>query len=248
MLVGPLTPDTRGSSEVNKQRIQLTRALVVVAALGMAGAACSTEKIGQSIAENAIENACENEGTECNVDLDGDSIQFETEDGTMTIDENGNAQIVGADGQVVNVDADDNGDMTVTDASGSVVVEQDGDTMTISGEDGDATFSSGGDLPAEFPSDIELPEGSTVSGSSVMGDPASGGMVIVTVTVPGDLESVSEAAVAGIAAAGYTETARTQTAEGGYYAFERDAMVVNLITALDGTAGTVALSYSVGGA
>ncbi len=222
------------------------RAALLVLALGSAGAACSAEKIGQSIAENAIENACEDEGTNCNVDLDGDSIKFETDEGTMTVDEDGNAVIVDADGNVVNVQGGPDGDMTVTDGNGSVLVEQDGDTMTISGDDGDATITTSGDVPAEFPAAIELPGNATVAGSTVFGDPATaGGMVMLNLIVPGSLGDVAAAAAAGVTAGGYTQVSKTETPDGHFYVYEGNGQSLSLAVAADSASGGQMVAYSV---
>src|SRR5688500_14260941 len=100
------------------QQIKRYGAVLAVLAAGLTTAGCA-QKLGEGIAERAIEDACEDEGTECNIDIDGDSVQFESEDGSMTVDEDGNAVIVGPDGSVVEVNADGDGDLSVTDGDGS---------------------------------------------------------------------------------------------------------------------------------
>lgn len=229
------------------QRNNTVRVAMAVVALGLAGAGCA-DKIGESIAERAIENACREEGQSCNVDIDGDSVVLQTEDGTMSVDEHGNAVIVGADGKTVNVNADDDGNMTVTDESGSVVVQQDGDTLTMTNEDGDAVFSSNGDVPAEFPANIAIPAGATVSGSSVVGDLASpGGFVMLYLSVPGELAAVTGEAATGLEAAGYTATSKTDTPDGSMYTYSGNGQVVTLTTNPDAEAGAVVLAYTVAG-
>lgn len=227
------------------QRSNTVRVAVAVVALGLAGVGCA-DKIGESIAERAIENACEQEGEECNVDINGDSVEFQTEDGSMTVDEDGNAVIVGPDGQTVNVDADSNGDMTVTDENGSVVVEQDGDDMTITGADGETTFSSSGEVPAEFPPGIVLPEGAAVSGSSVVGDlSTAGGMVMLYLTVPGELGDVAGAVTSGVAAGGYTEQSKTETPEGSFYVYSGNGQALSVTVTSDDASGGIVVAYTV---
>jgi hypothetical protein len=154
--------------------------------------------------------------------------------------------IVGPDGSVVELNADADGEVTMTDSEGSVVMEQDGDSMTISGEDGDASYSVGGDVPAEFPSSIELPDGATVASSSVIGDPSTaGGGVLLSLVVPGDIGDVAAAAAAGVAAGGYSEISKTETAEAHFYLYEGNGQSVTLSVSPDGSGGQVVV-YSIG--
>ena len=227
------------------QRSNTVRVGLAIVALGLTGAGCA-EKIGEGIAERAIENACREDGQECNVDIDGDSVQLQTEDGAMSVDENGNAVIVGADGQTINVNGDDDGNMTITDGAGSVVVQQNGDSVTMTGEDGDAVFSSAGEVPAAFPSAIAIPSGATVSGSSVVGDLTTpGGFVMLYLSVPGDLAAVTGEAAAGIEAAGYTAQSKTDTPNGSLYTYSGNGQVVTLSTNPDN--GNVVVAYTVAG-
>lgn len=228
------------------QRTNQARLAVAVLALGLAGGACSAEKIGEGIAERAIENACEEEGTQCEIDIEGDSVQLQTEDGTMTVDEDGNAVIVGPDGSVVQVEAGADGDLTVTGADGSVVASQDGDTLTIAGDEGDMTVTSGTEIPAEFPAAIALPDGATVSGSTVLGDPsAPGGMVMLNLVVPGALADVAAAAAAGVTAAGYSQISTTESADGHFTVFEGNGQSVSLAVAPDSASGGQMVTYSI---
>jgi hypothetical protein len=230
-------------------RMQQTKragAVVAVLAGGLVAAGCSAEKIGEGVAERMIEDACEDEGTECNIDIDGDSVQFETEDGSMTVDEDGNAVIVGPDGSVVEVNADADGEITMTDGDGSVVMQQDDESMTISGAEGDATYSVGGELPAEFPSSIELPDGATVASSTVIGDPsAPGGGVMISLLAPGDLADVAAAAAAGVEAGGYSQVSKTEVAEGHFYLYEGNGQSVTLSVSPDGAGSGQLVVYNV---
>lgn len=232
---------------MRNQRIRRAGAVVAVLAGGMALAGCA-DKLGEGIAERVIEDACADEGTECNIDIDGESVQFESEDGSMTVDADGNAVIVGPDGSVVEIAADGDGDVTMTDGDGSVVMQQDGESMTISGDDGDAAFNVGGDVPAEFPSSIALPEGATVASSTVIGDPtAPGGGVMLSLVVPGDLGDVAAAATAGVEAGGYSEISTTETGDGHFYLFEGNGQSVTLSVSPDGAgSGGQLVVYSIG--
>jgi hypothetical protein len=228
------------------QRTKRTGAVLALLAGGLAAAGCA-EKLGEGIAERAIEEACEDEGTECNIDIDGDSVEFQTEDGSMTVDEDGNAVIVGSDGSVVEVNADGDGDVTMTDGNGSVVMEQDGETMRITGDEGDATISSGGDVPAQFPAAIALPDGAVVVGSAVFGDPSTpGGLVTLNLTVPGTTADVAAVAAAGISSAGYTQASATELPDAHLYSFEGDGQTVTLTVTADAASGGQLVSYSVG--
>lgn len=229
------------------QRIKRSGAVVAVLAGGLALAGCA-DKIGEGVAERMIEEACEDEGVECNIDIDGESVQFQSEDGSMTVDDEGNAVIVGPDGSVVEMNSDGDGDLTMTDGDGAVVMQQDGDSMTISGDDGDAAYSVGGDVPAEFPSSITLPEGATVASSTVIGDPtAPGGGVMLSLVVPGDLGDVAAAATTGVEAGGYSEISKTETGDGHFYLYEGNGQSVTLSVSPDGAgSGGQLVVYSVG--
>ncbi|HWL43082.1 MAG TPA: hypothetical protein VNQ73_09070 [Ilumatobacter sp.] len=220
------------------------RVAVAVVALALATGACSPEKIGQSLAENAIEKACRDQGQSCDVDIDSGAMRIDTAEGSMTVDEDGNVVMVGADGQVVNIDNRGDGNLTVTDGDGATVVDQDGDTMTISGPDGSATFTTGSGVPAEFPSGIDLPAGAAVTASSVIPD-TGGTSVALTLTAPGDLAGVSASATEGVAAAGYTETMKTETADGNWYMYEGNGQVVALTTAPDPASGRITVAYMI---
>jgi hypothetical protein len=230
---------------MRNQRIRRAGAVVAVLAGGMALAGCA-DKLGEGIAERVIEDACADEGTECNIDIDGESVQFESEDGSMTVDADGNAVIVGPDGSVVEIAADGDGDVTMTDGDGSVVMQQDGESMTISGDDGDAAFNVGGDVPAEFPSSIALPEGATVASSTVIGDPsAPGGGVMISLLAPGDLADVAAAAAAGVEAGGYSQVSKTEVAEGHFYLYEGNGQSVTLSVSPDGAGSGQLVVYNV---
>ena len=232
---------------MRRQSINRVGAIVAVLAGGLTVAGCA-DKIGEGIAERVIEDACADEGTKCDIDIDGESVQFQTEDGSMTVDGDGNAVIVGPDGSVVEIAADGDGDLTMTDGDGSVVIDQDGDSMTISGDDGDATYSAGGDVPAEFPGSITLPAGATVAASTVIGDPGTpGGGVMLSLVVAGDLGDVAAAATAGVEAGGYSEISTTETGDGHFYLFEGDGQSVTLSVSPDGAgSGGQLVVYSIG--
>ena len=221
-------------------------ALLAVLALGGAGMACSAEKIGESLAERAIENACRDDGTSCNVDLSGDGVRIQTEEGTMTVDANGNAVIVGADGKVVNVQSGADGDMTVTEGDGAVVIQQDGDTTMITGDDGAATFTTGSEVPAVFPAAIKLPANATVAGSTVIGDPSSpDGVVMLNLLVPGGLADVAQAVTAGVSAAGYAAVSKTEAPESHYYLYEGNGQSVAAVVTSDTASGGQLVAYTV---
>jgi hypothetical protein len=134
------------------------RALVLAIAGVLALTAC-----GDS-AENGVEQLIESQGGgDVDLDLDGDGgISIQTEDGDMTMDENGNFVIT-----------DENGDVV----SGNVDV--DGDGVTVESEDGSFSSGSGSELPDTWPEAVPEPDGMEILSSSAMSDGDRDGFVVI---------------------------------------------------------------------
>jgi hypothetical protein len=126
--------------------IQITRSLAIGAGIALLAASCGGG------AESGIEKLIEQQGGgDVDLDLDGDGgFSIQTEEGGMTIDEDGNFVITGEDGEVI---------------TGS---EEDGE-FTVEGEDGSLTISSGEEMPSEWPSEIPQPDDFLIATSSVIG-------------------------------------------------------------------------------
>ena len=115
-------------------------------------------------AETGIEQLIESQGGgDVDLDLDTDGgISVQTEEGGMTMDEDGNFVIT-----------DENGDVV----SGNVDV--DGDGVTVESEDGTFSSGSGSELPDTWPGDVPEPGGLEIMSSSTMSDGDSEGFVVI---------------------------------------------------------------------
>lgn len=102
-----------------------------------------------------------------------------------------------------------------------VEVEKDGNQVVFKGKEGDLSVTSGEGtaLPKNFPADVPLPEDAKVE--SVM---EFGGTQIVTLSVPGTLESAIEDASERMVAQGWEQGMRAVTGgESGMLAYSKKA-------------------------
>ncbi len=127
----------------------LRRPLIALAATGFVLASTSCGNATESGIEELIESQGEGD---VDIDLDGggDGFSVQTEDGGMSIDEDGNFVITDADGSTVTGNAD------------SETVR-----FTAESEDGSFRIDASGEVPEEWPSDVPSPEGIEGASSTV---------------------------------------------------------------------------------
>lgn len=155
-----------------------------VAALAMLLAGCG--EIAENLVEEGVEQAIEaDSGEDVELDFNGDGgISIETEEGSMSIDEDGNFVIEGADGETVTGEANEDG-FTVTDEDGSSVIDIDEDNGQVTAETDEGSFTAGPGMPDDWPGSVPQPSGlDDVNGSSIDAD----GQILITVggTTSGD--------------------------------------------------------------
>jgi len=145
--------------------IRITRSLAFGAGIALVAASCGGST------ESGIEELIEQQGGgDVDLDLDGDGgFSIQTEEGGMTIDEDGNFVITGEDGEVITGNADDEGNFTVESEDGTITGSEEDGEFSVEGEDGSLTISSGEEMPSEWPSDIPQPDDFLIATSSVIG-------------------------------------------------------------------------------
>jgi hypothetical protein len=118
--------------------------------------------------ESGIEKLIEEQsGGDVDVDLDSDGgFSVQTEDGSMTIDENGNFVVTDENGETITGQAND-------DEGG----------FSVESEDGEFTTGATTELPDEWPQDVPEPDGLAISSATVIG-----GGEALSVTVSGTVE------------------------------------------------------------
>jgi len=102
---------------------------------------------------------------------------------------------------------------------GRGAADRDGSQVAVRGADDGLSMRAGESLPlpADFPADVYLPEGYTVN--SVMD---LRGVSVVSLSAPGELSSLLEAARAGMRARGWTQTLSAQhSVDAAMLAFEK---------------------------
>lgn len=165
------------------RRHTIRRPLIAVCA---AAGALSLTACGNAT-ETGLEKLIESEGGgDVDLDLDGDGgFSMQTEEGGMTIDEDGNFVVTDADGSVLTGSADaETGEFTI--------------------ESEDGSFSGGAttELPEEWPADIPEPDGLAITSATVIGSDTEQAINIAgTVDGDGFVESYASA----LESAGFNE-------------------------------------------
>lgn len=244
---------------MNTRHNQRTRrAITAIAALGLVtfGAACSGEDLAESMIERQVESET---GENFDIDLNGGNcVSMQTDEGSITCDENGNMviespdgsavvnmddagniQMTGDNGEEVNIATDADGNTVINSPEGSVVANIDADgTYEVTSEDGSYSATTGSELPAEFPSDIAIPAGFTITTSTVMGD-ASMKIVALTLTTTSSVQEAVAALSASLEAAGYTQNSSTDAGDSVFAAHSKGESEVVTTYSLDGDGATV---------
>lgn len=215
------------NTQNSQRRIGRVAATIAVLGLVALGTVCSGEDLAENIAERQIEQET---GEDVDIDLNGECVSIQTEEGSMTCDENGNMVIQSPDGSaVVNVD---DGSLQVSGADGediSINADADGN-IQASSEDGTYTASASSELPDEFPSDIAIPDGFTVESSAVMGD-ATMSLISLGLGTDASVEDAGAALAASLEAAGYERQSFVDQAGMLYVTYAKGEEMVTLTVA-----------------
>jgi hypothetical protein len=236
--------------------IRITRSLAFVAGIALVAASCGGST------ESGIEELIEQQGGgTADLDFD-DGFSIQTEEGGMTIDEDGNFVITGKDGEVITGSADDEGNFSIEGENGEVItgsaddegnfsIEGDDGTITgseedgefnVEGEDGSLTISSGSEMPSEWPSDVPQPDEFLITTSSVIGtgDDLLVGLVgTSTKDAPDFIEDYGDTLVS----AGFEQTSSFESEGSVLRVYTNDSWDVS-VTAIDGIEDDVQISIN----
>lgn len=190
-----------------------------IAVLALAG--CSSEDVTESLIEQGIESQG---GGEVDLDLDGGAVKIETEEGT------------------VEFEASEDGSFSVTGPEGSVLMESDGDGMSITGGDQSFETSATSELPDDFPAGVPLPAGNLVNVTRTdSGDEVS--FMLTYESEAGTLAAIYESLVQELTGAGYRSELEA-TGSGTVTAQFTDGTTSVAITGVD-TGGPASWNYVV---
>jgi flagellar basal body rod protein FlgG len=221
-----------------------------VVAACVAFSACGA--IAEKVTEEGAERIIEAESGE-NVDLDfnsGDgSFSVKTEDGSFSVNENGEFVVTDADGSVFSGSASDDGVVVVDDNGNPVLnVSGDGDSgeISIQGENGEDVYRVVTDVPDEWPSDIPRPEALTVDAGSYASADGETLMTLIGAPDNGDAVEYTENYSKALLAAGLTETGRFDSSANGttnaQRTYESDRWVVNVSGYFDDSTNAISIS------
>ena len=204
-----------------------------IAGACLAFSACGAiaEKITEEGAERIIE-AESGENVEIDFDSDDGSFSIETEEGSLAVDDDGNFIVTDQDGSVFTGSASDD-QLVVLDDDGNHVLNGDGSggEILVQGNDGESVYRVVTEIPAEWPSQVPLPEGLDVEGGSYV---AAEGETLITVigTPPGSAVDYVDSWLSSVASSGFTETGRfDQSADGSTTAqrsYENNFWTINI--------------------
>ncbi len=232
-------------------RQHLTISAAVVACLALSACGAITEKVTEEGTERIIESES-GENVELDFDNGDGSFSVQSEDGSFSVNEDGEFVVTDADGSVFAGTSTDDG-LVVTDANGEEVVnvsgDADGGELTIQSEgEGDAVYRVVTEIPAEWPTDVPRPEDLAVEAGSYTSADAMTIMTVVGTPDNGDAAEYADTYSSALAAAGLTESGRFDSSADGNQnvqrTYESDAWTVSIIGVVDASANTVSISVS----
>jgi hypothetical protein len=153
---------------------------LAIAAIVVLANACSNS--GEEGLEQLIE---QQSGEDVEIDFSDDGFDIQTDEGSFSVDDEGNFVAVGEDGEVItgDINADDNS-INIESDDGNVVIEGDGETgsVQISGDEGDISFESSQSIPDSWPADVPQPTGLTILAATTFDDGTDSGITVVGTT------------------------------------------------------------------
>jgi hypothetical protein len=160
-------------------------------------------------------------GGDVDLDLNGDGgFSVETEDGSMTIDENGNFVVTDESGEVVTGNANEDGD------------------LNVESEDGEFRIDSSGEVPDEWPADVPRPDAIDGATSSIQN---SSDMLAISVTGSAAEDFFADYGSA-LEAAGFEETSSFTADTTVNHTYENAEWVVNVGGTMDGSNSAASVS------
>lgn len=150
----------RGSTSTS-----IVRSLALISGIALLATACG------NAAESGLEQLIEQQsGGDVDLDLGGDGgFSIQTEEGGLSVDEDGNFTITGEDGEVITGSAGQDGSFTIEGEDGSITGSEDNGDFSIESDEGSFTISGGNEMPSEWPGDVPQPDGLEITTSSVIG-------------------------------------------------------------------------------
>lgn len=227
-------------TNTRRPRMRVSALTLSVGAVALITVGCGD--LAENLVEEGVEQAIEaDSGEDVELDFNGeDGFRIETEEGTMTVDEDGNFVIEGADGEVITGETSDDG-VTVTDEDGSEVmtIDEDSGQFTVDSEDG--SFTAGPGIPEAWPNNVPRPEDlDDVNGSTITGE----GELLVSLagTPSGDASDYFASYESALSDAGFERSSFFESGGVRQGAFESDEFMVNVVT--DNDNSTVAVTVT----
>lgn len=217
-------------------------------------AACLTFSACGNIAEKVTEEGAERiieaeSGEDVDIDFDSDdgSFSVQTEDGSFSIGDDGSFVVTDQDGSVLTGNANDDG-FVVTDQDGEQVlsVDEDNGEISIQGEDGEDVYRVVTEVPDEWPSDIPRPEALTVEAGSYASADGDTLMTLIGTPDEGDAVAYAENYASALLAAGMTETGRFDSSSDGnttaQRSYENEQWMVSVSSYVDDATNSISIS------
>ncbi|HSL75106.1 MAG TPA: hypothetical protein VK853_11585 [Ilumatobacteraceae bacterium] len=191
-------------------------ALVLAAVGAVALSACD------SAAESGIERLIESQaGGDVDLDLDGDGgFSIQTEEGGMSIDEDGNFVITDDSGEVVTGNASEDGG------------------FSAESEDGSFRIDSSGEIPEEWPDDVPRPDGIDDLTSTVQQFDDELGIILGGQAGNSFLEDYASV----LEAAGFEQTSSFESQDAASRVLENGTWTVSINSFSDGDAAQVGVN------